>query len=148
MPGPDKLSVIVFSGSFEKVHYALVLAASAAAIGRPTTLFFTMEGCRALLKPGADGAAAWRHLPRDASAGAGDGEGGDVDDGYAAAGVATFEELLMACVEMGVQFMVCEMGLRAMGLERASLRDDVPMMEGGVVTFLNDASSDGAMLFV
>ena len=31
---------------------------------------------------------------------------------------------------------------------RASLRDDVPVLEGGVVTFLNDASSDGAMLFV
>jgi peroxiredoxin family protein len=144
MPGPDKLSVIVFSGSFEKVHYALVLAASAAAIGRPTTLLFTMEGCRALLKPGGDGAAAWRRLPRET----GSGDGGDVDDGYAAAGVATFEELLMACVELGVQFMVCEMGLRAMGLERGALRGDVPVVEGGVVTFLNDASSDGAMLFV
>ncbi len=144
MHGPDKLSVIVFSGAFEKVHYALVLGASAAAIGRPTTLFFTMEGCRALLKPSEDGVASWRHLPLES----GDGEGGAVDDGYAAQGVATFEELLMACVEMGVQFMVCEMGLRAMGLERDSLRDDVPIQDGGVVTFLNDASRDGAMLFV
>ncbi len=144
MPGPDKLSVIVFSGTFEKVHYALVLAASAAAIGRPATLFFTMEGCRALLEAGPDGMPAWRHLPRDTGA----GEGGDVDDGYAAAGVATFEELLMACVEMGVRFMVCEMGMRALGLDRAALRDDVPMQDGGVVTFLNDASQDGATLFV
>ncbi len=40
------------------------------------------------------------------------------------------------------------MGLRAMGLERGALRGDVPVVEGGVVTFLNDASSDGAMLFV
>lgn len=144
MHGPDKLSVIVFSGTFEKVHYALVLAASAAAIGRPATLFFTMEACRALLKPGEDGVAAWRHL----SLNSGEGTGGAVDDGYAARGVATFEELLMACVEMGVQFMVCEMGLRAMGLERAALRDDVPLQDGGVVTFLNDASQDGAMLFV
>lgn len=144
MPGPDKLSIIVFSGSFEKVHYALVLAASAAAIGRPATVFFTMEGCRALLKPGEAGVAAWRRLPLDG----GDGEGSAVDDGYAARGVATFEELLMACVEMGVQFMVCEMGLRAMDLERTALRDDVPLQEGGVVTFLNDASQNGAMLFI
>ena len=144
MHGPDKLSVIVFSGTFEKVHYALVLAASAAAVGRPATLFFTMEACRALLKAGEDGVAAWRLLPLESSA----GTGGAVDDGYAARGVATFEELLMACVEMGVQFMVCEMGLRAIGLDRAALRADVPMQEGGVVTFLNDASQDGAMLFV
>jgi len=142
--GPDRLSLIVFSGTFEKVHYALVLAASAAAIGRPATLFFTMDACRALLKPGKDGAAAWRHLPLES----GTGEGGTVDDGYAAKGVATFEELLMACVEMNIQFMVCEMGLRAMGLDRAALRDDVPLQDGGVVTFLNDASSDGAMMFV
>lgn len=144
MPGPDKLSVIVFSGTFEKVHYALVLAASAAAIGRPATLFFTMDGCRALLKPSDDGVAAWRRLPLER----GDGEGGAVDDGYAAKDVATFEELLMACVEMGVQFMVCEMGLRTLGLESTALRDDVVVQEGGVVTFLNDASRDGAMLFV
>lgn len=144
MRGPDKLSVVVFSGTFEKVHYALVMAAAAAAVGRPATLFFTMESCQALLKPGADGAPSWRHLP----AASGGGSGGGVDDGYAAKGVATFEELLTACVEMRVQFMVCEMGLRAMGIERAALRADVPLEDGGVVTFLNDASADGAMLFV
>jgi peroxiredoxin family protein len=144
MPGPDKLSVIVFSGTFEKVHYALVLAAAASAVGRPVTLFFTMESCRALLKPDKDGAPSWRRLPLDT----GKGSGGGVDDGYAAKGLATFEELLMACVEMGVDFMVCEMGLRAMGLDLAELRDDVPLRDGGVVTFLNDASQEGAMLFV
>jgi peroxiredoxin family protein len=44
--------------------------------------------------------------------------------------------------------MVCEMGLRAKGLSRQSLRDDLPIEEGGVVTFLNDASRAGAMLFI
>ena len=144
MSGPDQLSVIVFSGTFEKVHYALVLAASTAAVGRRATLFFTMESCRALLKADEDGAAAWRHLPLES----GPGVGGEADDVYAGKGVATFEELLMACVELGVRFMVCEMGLRAMGLDRAEFRDDVPLDEGGVVTFLNDSSSQGAMLFV
>jgi peroxiredoxin family protein len=49
---------------------------------------------------------------------------------------------------MEVRFLVCEMGLRAMDLERQALRDDVPVEAGGVVTFLNDASGDGAMLFI
>jgi hypothetical protein len=44
--------------------------------------------------------------------------------------------------------MVCEMGLRAVGLEGQPLRDDIPLEEGGVVTFLNDASNDGAMIFI
>ena len=33
----DKLSVIVFSGLFDKVHYALAMATAAAAVGRPVT---------------------------------------------------------------------------------------------------------------
>ena len=28
------------------------------------------------------------------------------------------------------------------------LRDDVPLQKGGVVTFLNDASADGSVVFV
>ena len=40
------------------------------------------------------------------------------------------------------------MGLRAIALEAAALRDDVPYREGGLVTFLTDASATGAMLFI
>jgi peroxiredoxin family protein len=141
---PDKLSAVVFSGTFEKVHYALVMAASAAAIGRPATLFFTMDAIRALLADGDDQQPSWRRLPSEQ----GQVDGGNVDDGFGARGVATFEELLLSCVELGVKFMVCEMGLRAIDIERSALRDDVPVEEGGVVTFLNDASSGGAMLFI
>ncbi|HEX9568129.1 MAG TPA: DsrE/DsrF/DrsH-like family protein [Rhodospirillales bacterium] len=145
---PDKLSVIVYSGAYDRVHYALVLAAAAAAIGRPVTLFFTMGACKALGRAGADGKPAWRKLPLSEGPGANKGTGGKRDDGYAKAGVATFEELLASCVQFGVKFMVCEMGLRAMGLEGKPLRDDVPVVEGGVVSFLNDASKDGAVIFI
>ena len=143
-PPPDKLSIIVFAGAYDKVHYALVMAAAAAAIGRPVTLFFTMGACRALKSPDANGEAAWRSMPMSE----GGGNGGDKDDSYAEMGVATFEELLDSCVQFGVTFMVCEMGLRAMGLEGEPLRDDVPLRKGGVVTFLNDASKDGAVFFI
>ena len=39
---PEKLSIVVFSGDFDKIHYALVMASAAAAIDIPATLFFTM----------------------------------------------------------------------------------------------------------
>ncbi|MFQ5765379.1 MAG: DsrE/DsrF/DrsH-like family protein [Rhodospirillales bacterium] len=141
---PDKLSIVVYAGHFDKVHYALVMAAAAAAIGRPVTLFFTMGACRALAAADADGAPAWRSMPLSE----GEGPGGERDDGYAGKGVATFEELLESCVQFGVKFMVCEMGLRAEGLEDQPLRDDVPIEKGGVVSFLNDASKDGAVIFI
>ena len=139
---PDKLSVVVFSGEFEKVHYALAMASAAAAIGRPATLFFTMEGAVALLAPGSDGVPSWRRLTAKA------GTAGRADDVFQRQGVARFEELLAACVELEVIFMVCEMGLRALGLEGAALRSDIPITAGGIVTFLNDASRTGAMVFV
>jgi peroxiredoxin family protein len=136
---PSKLSLVVHSGDFDKVHYALVLASSAAAIGTPATLFFTMGACQALLVD----PAAWRAMPSGMG-----GDGGGRDDGYAERRLATFEELLSACAEMGVRFLVCEMGLKAMDLTRADLRDDITIEEGGVVTFINDADPDGAMMFI
>ena len=135
---PDKFSIVVFSGGFERVHYALAMAAAAAAIDRPTTLFFTMDACHALAKPVADGTPGWSSLPGAT----------EQNDGFAARGVATFEELFEACVELGVTIMVCEMGLRAKDLTTNDLRHDFEHIQGGIVTFLNDASSDGAMLFI
>jgi len=141
-PRPDKLSVIVFSGAFERVHYALATAAAAAAIDTPATLFFTMEATRALGKGAAD-APGWHALPTEHGKAA-----AELDATYRERGVAGFEELLESCVALDVQFLVCEMGLRAIDLEAAALRDDVPVREGGLVTFLTDASATGAMLFI
>ncbi|HLO77825.1 MAG TPA: DsrE/DsrF/DrsH-like family protein [Magnetospirillum sp.] len=126
---PDKLSLVVFSGDFDRVHYALVMAAAAVATNKPVTLFFTMGAARALVD--------WRTLP-----------GAQADDDLRAKGLATFDELLDACVALGVTFMVCEMGLKALGIAPQALRADVPVTPGGVVTFLADASKNGAMLFI
>ena len=48
MPSPQKLSIIIQSDDYDKVHSALVLASSALAIGKSVTLFFTMSGTRTL----------------------------------------------------------------------------------------------------
>jgi peroxiredoxin family protein len=136
---PDKLSVVVFSGDYRKVHYALAAAAAAAAIDMPATLFFTMGACRALLAADDAGRPGWHALDGDAAA---------TDADHRQRGVAGFEELVESCAALGVRVLVCEMGLRAMALEDAPLRDDLEIEAGGLVTFLNDASASGAMLFV
>ena len=136
-PPPGKLSLVVISGTYERVHYALALASSQLAIGRKATLFFTMGGLRGLLATTADGRPGWRAL-----------EGAAREDVMAKGGLATFEELLAACVELGARILVCEMGLRAEGLSRGDLRADVRIEEGGIVTFLNDAEAGGAMLLL
>jgi predicted peroxiredoxin len=107
-----------------------------------------MGACRALKKAGPGGEPAWRAMPLSEGESRGCANGGEKDDAYAEINVATFEELLQSCVQMGVKFMVCEMGLRAEGMEGEALRDDIPLQQGGVVTFLNDASKDGALLLI
>ena len=142
--GYEKLSIIVYDGHFDKVHYALVMASGAAAIGREVTLFFTMSASRALLKDDGQGRPGWASMPLFDSG----GDGATRDAQYGEHKVATFEELLEACVSMKVRFLVCEMGLRALDIDRSDLREDVPVEEGGIVTFLTDASSDGAVIFI
>lgn len=133
-----RLSLIVFSGDFSRVHYALVMASAAAATNVPVTVFFTMKAAHALL---AD--EGWHGL------GGEDGRSAaETDNGYVASGVAGFGELMAACAELGVRFMVCEMGLRALGLEGAELRGDLDITPGGVVSFLADAGDRGRIVFI
>jgi peroxiredoxin family protein len=141
MPAPDKLSIVVYAGDYGRVHYALAMASAAAAMNKPVTLFFTMAAIRALTKQ-----EGWRELPAgDIAPGT---TGGDQDMAMTAKGLASFEELLEACVAFKVKVLVCEMGLRAIGLTKADLRDDIAYEEGGIVSFLADASPTGTTLFI
>ncbi len=114
------VSIIVRSGQYEDVHFALAVAAAAAAVNKPAVLFFTMAGIRALSGP----PPALDDWARDAV--------------NKQRGVGDFETLLQACVELGVRFIVCEMGLRSLSLDRTSLRADVPFTIAGIVTLLEE----------
>ncbi|MFN4281809.1 MAG: DsrE family protein [Alphaproteobacteria bacterium] len=141
MAEPDKLSIVVHAGDYGRVHYALAMASAAAAMNKPVTLFFTMGAIRALAKD-----EGWRALPAgDVAPGK---TGGEQDAAMVAKGLAGFEELLDACAAFKVKLLVCEMGLRAVGLTRGDLRDDLAFEDGGIVSFLADASATGQTLFV
>ncbi len=114
------LSVIVRAGDYESVHYALALAAAALAVNKPAVLFFTMGGIRALTGP-PPALEDWGHDALNRERGVGD-----------------FETLLQACVELGCRFIVCEMGLRSLDIDRVSLRKDVPFTVAGIVTLLEE----------
>jgi uncharacterized protein len=112
----EPLGLLLLSGSHDRVHYAFVLAAGAAALGRSVVLFASNRGCLGLAQDwsGLDDAA------RDAR--------------VQAAGVAGLDELREATIELGVRLIACEAGLRAEGIDPASL---LPAVEiAGVATFL------------
>jgi peroxiredoxin family protein len=141
----DRLSLIVFSGDYDRVHYALVMASAAAATNRPVTLFFTMGASKALLAPQPDGAPGWSALtPTDKGI-----EAIDRDTDHGHAGVARLEELFEACVELDVAFQVCEMGLKVEGLSLSDFRTDIKASESGMVSFLAETERDqGRIVFV
>jgi len=133
----ERLSVILLSGSFERVHYGLAMASAAAALARPVTLFATLAATRAFLAAGPDGRPGWAGLPLGPDpAGPELGDGLALDARNRERGVAGFEELLQACVGLGVEMIVCEMGLRAQGLAAAALRPDLPIQRAGLATLL------------
>ncbi len=132
------LGLVLFSGDFDRIHYGLAMASAAAAINRPVTLFFTMKACRALI--GHDG---WHIIATESGQ-----SGASRDEDLRAKGIGGFGELLEACAALGVRFIVCETGLRAEGIERSELRDDITLEVAGLVTLYNDISARGTLTFI
>jgi len=114
------VSVIVRSRDYESAHYALALASAAVAVNQKAVLFFTMGGLRALMGPPPE-LEDWQRDAVNKQRGVGD-----------------FETLLQACIELGARFIVCEMGLRSLGIDRSELRTDVPFTVAGIVTLLEE----------
>ena len=118
------LGILLLSGSYERAHYAFVLATGAAAIGRPVVLMATNGGCHALL-------ADWSGLADAAR-----------DATMTARGVAGLDALRDAAGELGVRLLACEAGLLAEAIT-APLAPGVA--RAGVVTFLVE-TSDGQIV--
>ena len=113
---PASLGLLLISGTYERAHYAFVLAAGAAALGRRVVLFATNAGCTAL-------AAEWQGL-----------DGAAQDATVRARGVAGLVELREAAAELGVRLIACEAGLRLAALDAAALLPGVEV--AGIATFL------------
>jgi uncharacterized protein len=116
---PDRLAILLLDGGHERAHYAFLLAAGAAALGREVVLFASNSGCRALSADWCDDSG------RDAR--------------VRGRGVAGFLELREAAMDFRVRLIACEAGLRAEGIEVGEL---LPGCEvAGVATFLEVAKN-------
>jgi uncharacterized protein len=112
------LGILLLSGSHDRAHYAFMVAAGAAALGRRVVLFATNAGCHALLKD-------WSGLSDSAR-----------DRPIRDAGIAGMDELREAARELGVRLIACEAGLRAEGIDPVGLLPDVEV--AGLATFFAD----------
>jgi len=121
----EPLGILLASGAHDRAHCAFLVAAGAAALGRPVVLFATNEGCRALCTDW----SGLHEVGRDAM--------------VRARGVAGIGELRDAAVELGVRMIACETGMRLDAITPERLLAGVQI--AGIATFL-EACAGGQML--
>jgi peroxiredoxin family protein len=135
----ETLSLVLFSGTDDKLHAAATLAAGAAALGRPVRIFLQFWAL-----------AAFRADRIDADHGLAP-EAGEVGrsavEAAAAAGQARWPETLRAAKELGqVDIQACSASMSILGLEPGDLDPLVDGVEGVAAFFINAGS--GQIVFI
>ena len=154
-----KLSIIAFSGDFDKLTAVFTLATGAAAVGYEVNVFFTFWGLDAIKKKKGRAFVGGAKLTKMF---------GFMMGGLKVApnskfnfwgigpkifrklmkktNVATLEELVEAAIALEVNMYACEMAMHVLGLKK---EDFIPEVKDvlGVATFLN-LSDGGQTLFI
>jgi peroxiredoxin family protein len=156
----DKLSLIVFSGSLDRLIAAFVLATGAAAMGMKVSMFFTFWGTAALRQDAPhleksllDRMFGWM-LPKGSKklplSQMNMGGGGPVMIRYIMKkkGVASVEEMMDLAAELGVSINVCTMSMDLLGMKEKEMRDFPGLSYCGVAKFLETAAPGKITLFV
>lgn len=104
------LTLMVLSPEADKIHMALMMGATAAAMGRPTTFFFSKWATRFLAQDG------WAKLN------ASDGSSGPaMDSALEEKGVADTALLIDGLNALDVRFVACETALREYDIHATDL---------------------------
>ena len=157
----DKLSLIVFSGSLDKIIAAFVLATGAAAMGSEVMMFFTFWGTPALRasnkKISREGFMSKMFsfmLPKGMKqlklsqmhiAGLGSAM---IKRLMKKKKIASLEEMLSVAEEMEIKIYICEMSMDLMGLKREEMIDYKYLDFAGVAKFLEEADNSKTNLFI
>jgi peroxiredoxin family protein len=156
-PAKNMVAIIASKGTLDMAYPPLILATAAAAMGMDVEVFFTFYGLNIIKKggaanlqvapianpampvpipnvvgmlPGMTPLATWMMRTQF----------------FGKHHVATIQELLEQCTELGVKLIACQMTMDVMGIRREDLLDGVEV--GGAATFLNFASQAHTTLFI
>lgn len=156
----EKLSLIVFSGSLDRLIAAFVLATGAAAMGMQVSMFFTFWGTAALRREQVqvkknllERMFGWmlpkgvKKLPLSQMNMAG---GGPAMIRYVMKknGVASVEEMIELSKELGVELNVCSMSMDLLGMKADELIDYPGRSFCGVAKFLETAAPGKITMFL
>jgi len=155
----DRLSLIVFSGSLDRLIAAFVLATGAAAMGMKVSMFFTFWGTSALRRSAQvkktllERMFGWmlptgvKKLPLSQM---NMGGGGPMMIRYIMKkkGVASVEEMMALAGELGVELNICTMSMDLLGMKEAEMLEYPGLAYCGVAKFLETAAPGKITMFV
>lgn len=159
MSEQKKLSIIGFSGDFDKLTAVFTLATGAAAIGYEVNIFFTFWGLDAIKVKQGRSPVGKGFLPKVFGVFMGGLKSAPVSRlnflGLSPKifrylmrknNVATLEELVEAAKELGINIYACEMAMHILGIQKKDLIHEVKDVLG-VPTFLQ-LSEGGQTIFI
>ncbi|HEX6799075.1 MAG TPA: DsrE/DsrF/DrsH-like family protein [Ktedonobacterales bacterium] len=156
-PAKNTVAIIASKGTLDMAYPPLILATAAAAMGMEVEVFFTFYGLDIVTKGGANhlkvAPIANPAMPVPVPNIIGMLPGMTPMATWMMKSlyfgkhhVATIDELLEQCKDLGVKLIACQMTMDVMGIRREDLRDEVEV--GGAATFLNFASQAHTTLFI
>ncbi len=154
-----KISIVCFSGDFDKMVAAFTIATGAAATNREVTMFFTFWGLNALKKDKGHIAMGKSILAKAFNFLMGGLNNLPLSrlNFFGASpklmsmmmkqhNVATLPELAEAAHALGVRIVACEMAMKILEVEQSDMIEEVQDVVG-VATFLND-SENSHIIFI
>ena len=135
----EPLNLVLFSGTDDKLQAAAVLAAGAAALGRPVNVFLQYWALDAFRRDRID-----RDHGLAPEAG---GEGRVHVDDLRAAGQVCWAEVMRQAKDLGaIDIEACSLSMDLLGIGEADLDPLVDGVEGITAFYLN--AGDGQLLFI
>lgn len=155
----QNLTMVLFSGEFDKAMAAFIIANGAASMGKEVTIFVTFWGLDVIKKPYFSTAGRgflekmvlWMR-PK------GPNKLATSKMNFAGIGpklfnfmmkrknIETLDPLVKLATEFGVKIIACQMSMDVMGIKKEDLIDGVEV--GGVAMFLGESYKSNATLFI
>ena len=155
----SKLTMILFSGDFDKVMAAFIIANGALAMGKEVTMFVTFWGLDALKKPEMGTAGknilekmiTWMRPKGPTQLPTSKMNFGGIGPKLfkymmGKKNVEPVSSLMEMAMEFGLRIVACQMSMDVMGIKKEDLLDGIEF--GGVAVFLSESYGSNTTLFV
>ncbi|MDH4129276.1 MAG: DsrE/DsrF/DrsH-like family protein [Spirochaetota bacterium] len=153
----DKVSLIVFSGDFDKAMAAFMMATGAAAMGMEVTMFFTFWGCSVIKKKRKLSGKKFLHKMVNIMLPANSRKLNPSQMAFGPIGrnlfrymmkgkMQSLEQLIDLAKELGIKFIVCAPSLEVMGFDKDEWI--VPAEIGGVAAMYETALKSKTAYFI